>query len=215
MAETHGILYNENIGIWIAALLTLAIYSFLIADSWLYRFTEHLFIGVANGYILVVTYTNTVKPNLIDKIVVDHNFWYFIPGIMGLMMVARLSQKYAWMSRWPMAYFVGMGSGISINAIIQSDLMMQIYKTMLPIMGKGIVTNLSNLFLIVGVITSLFYFFFSVEHKGVFKNVSSIGIAFLMIAFGGAFGNTVMARISLLIGRMQFLLGKWLNLIAT
>jgi hypothetical protein len=33
-----------------------------------------------------------------------------------------------------------------------------------------------------------------------------------MVAFGAAFGYTVMARISLLIGRMQFLLGDWLHL---
>lgn len=211
--EAHGFFYNEHIGIWIAAIFTLAIYTFLISDNWLYRLTEHIFIGVANGYILVVTYENTVKPNLIDKLA-NHNFWYLIPGIMGLMMLARLSRKHAWISRWPMAYFVGMGSGLAINAIIQSDFMMQIYKTMLPIMGNGFVTNLNNLILIVGVITSLFYFFFSVEHKGVLKNMSSIGIAFLMVAFGGAFGNTVMSRISLLIGRMQFLLGDWLNWIA-
>jgi hypothetical protein len=32
-----------------------------------------------------------------------------------------------------------------------------------------------------------------------------------MIAFGAMFGNTVMARLSLFIGRMQFLLKDWLG----
>jgi len=34
-----------------------------------------------------------------------------------------------------------------------------------------------------------------------------------MISFGASFGYTVMARVSLLIGRLQFLLGDWLQII--
>jgi len=42
---------------------------------------------------------------------------------------------------------------------------------------------------------------------------SRIGIVFVMIGFGAAFGYTVMARVSLLIGRMQFILIDWLGVI--
>lgn len=66
---------------------------------------------------------------------------------------------------------------------------------------------------LVGVAAVLFYFFFSVEHTGAVGAISRVGIWFLMIAFGASFGFTVMARISLLIGRMQFLLGDWLHLL--
>jgi len=59
----------------------------------------------------------------------------------------------------------------------------------------------------------LIYFFFSAEHKGALGGTAKLGIWFLMVAFGASFGYTVMARISLLIGRMQFLLGDWLRLI--
>ena len=34
-----------------------------------------------------------------------------------------------------------------------------------------------------------------------------------MVGFGASFGYTVMARISLFIGRLQFLLGDWLGII--
>jgi len=49
----------------------------------------------------------------------------------------------------------------------------------------------------------LFYFFFSVEHKGAIKKASNIGIYFLMLYFGAIFGNTVMGRFSLLYGRFD------------
>ena len=53
--------------------------------------------------------------------------------------------------------------------------------------------------MLVGVICTLTYFFFSVEHRGVVGGISKVGIIFLMIGFGSAFCNTVMGRVSLLI----------------
>ena len=67
--------------------------------------------------------------------------------------------------------------------------------------------------ILIGVICTLVYFYFSKEHKGILKPVSRLGIMFIMIGFGASFGYTVMARVSLLIGRIQFLLGPWLGLI--
>ena len=40
---------SPNIGVWIAALLTLGIFSFLYKDNPVYKFCEHLFVGVRPG----------------------------------------------------------------------------------------------------------------------------------------------------------------------
>ena len=47
----------------------------------------------------------------------------------------------------------------------------------------------------------------------VFNAVSKIGIWFLMVTFGAAFGYTVMGRIALLAARLEFLFDDWLWLI--
>jgi hypothetical protein len=60
--------------------------------------------------------------------------------------------------------------------------------------------------ILIGVSSVLFYFFFSIEHSGPGKIVAKTGVMFLMIAFGAAFGYTVMARMSLLIGRLTDLI---------
>jgi hypothetical protein len=65
---------------------------------------------------------------------------------------------------------------------------------------------LSNLLVLVGVCTGVFYFFFSKKQEGGLGVASKVGIAFLMMSFGASFGYTVMGRISLAIGRMQDLL---------
>ena len=66
--------------------------------------------------------------------------------------------------------------------------------------------SLSNLILIVGVVTTILYFYFSKPHKGVLGGAARVGVVFIMISFGASFGYTLMARISLLIGRLYFLL---------
>jgi len=68
------------------------------------------------------------------------------------------------------------------------------------------VFDINSIVVLVGVSSVLFYFFFSVEHTGPGKAVARMGILFLMIAFGAAFGYTVMARMSLLIGRLTDLI---------
>ena len=72
--------------------------------------------------------------------------------------------------------------------------------------GRGTADFLLALIVVVGVVSTLVYFYFSKEHKGLLGGVAKTGIWFIMISFGAHFGYTVMARISLLIGRVQFLI---------
>jgi hypothetical protein len=57
--------------------------------------------------------------------------------------------------------------------------------------------------MVIGVLSVLVYFFFSVERKTPVKQVAGLGTFFLMVTFGASFGYTVLGRISLLIGRVQ------------
>ncbi len=74
---------------------------------------------------------------------------------------------------------------------------------------------LHNWLFVIVLLTVMSYFFFSIRpESGVGKvqtQAASLGRWFLMIAFGAMFGNTVMARLSLFIGRVQFLLHEWLG----
>jgi len=67
-------------------------------------------------------------------------------------------------------------------------------------------SGINTIILLIGVVSVLFYFFFSVEHTGPGMVTARTGIYFLMIAFGAAFGYTVMSRMSLLIGRFRDLI---------
>jgi len=210
---------TTDLGIWLATLLTLAIYSFLYKDNPLYKMAEHIFVGTSAGYGFVITYDNVFKPMLIDPLskVGENpgNLILIFPLIGGIMLLFKLSKKNNWVARYPLSYMVGVGAGLGVTNIIRSNVIAQVHAVIFknPIWVTGDVwTSLFNLLYVVAVLTSLLYFFFSAEHKGVIGKTARIGIWFLMVSFGAAFGFTVMARISLLISRVQFLLEDFLGI---
>ena len=82
-----------------------------------------------------------------------------------------------------------------------------------PTTGFDFWDSLKNIIIVIGVLCTIIYFFFSFEHKGFVGKTARVGIWFLMITFGAAFGYTVMGRIALLAIRIEFLLNDWLWLI--
>jgi hypothetical protein len=191
----------------IATFLTLCIFSFLYKDNPLYKFAEHLLVGISVGYVLVIALNTTLMPKLINPVFKQGEFVYIIPGILGLFMLLRFVPKYAWLSRISIALIIGAGAGVSIPATIQAKILAQMQDSMTNF------ATIDGIIIFVALATTLAYFFFSKEHKGWFGATAKIGTWFLMIFFGATFGYTVMSRISLLIGRMQFLLGDFLHII--
>ncbi len=207
------------IGAWVATGLTLFIFSFLYKDNPLFKLAENLYVGVSVGYTIVKTY-DTVIVHLIWTPIVKNGDWaLLIPVSIGMLMLTRYVPKAAWLSRYAFAFIVGVGSGLAIPRVISSYILKQIEDTVRPLLvmvpGEGLsftwnllnpASSLNTIIILIGVSSVLFYFFFSVEHTGLGKVVARTGILFLMIAFGAAFGYTVMARMSLLIGRLTDLI---------
>lgn len=214
----------ELIGIWVAALLTLCIFSFLYRDNPFYRFAEHLFVGVSVGYGIVLTVHQGFIPfawKPIAQAVTQQQWiglWRLIPIGIGALFFTRFVPTHGWLIRYPIAILIGVGSGLAIPNVMRADIFQQVHGTLAPFaqIHAGELDSFQifgAILMLIGVMSTLTYFFFSVEHRGVVGGVSKIGIVFLMIGFGSAFGNTVMGRVSLLIQRVDFLLADWLHLI--
>lgn len=227
---------TEIIGTWLGAALTLFIFSFLYKDNPFYKFAEHLFVGVSAGYGVALEFYNVFLPNLWNPLR-GGNLWLLVPFAFGILLFTRFISKIAWFSRWSLALIIGIYSGAYISGYASSDLVQQIHANLVPLWQGNLFVYLksfwgafynwmtfkgsvltwlgytSNALLVVGVLVSLIYFFFSKEHKGALGAGAKVGVWFLMISFGASFGYTVMSRMSLLIGRVYFLLGEWLGLI--
>jgi len=226
---------SGDFGVWCAALLTLFIFSFLYKDNPFYKFAEHLFVGVSAGYYIILNWWTVIVPNLLEPLgraltdhqamqgkslgwvlfgaqLGDYRFWLLVPGILGLLLFTRLFGKIGWLSRWSLAVIIGVYAGIKTTGFAQGDFVAQVQGSLQPLWTGQLGSSLNAIIFTVGLITSLLFFFYSREHKGSLGVASRLGVFFLMIGFGAGYGYTVMSRISLLIGRFQFLLEDWLGL---
>lgn len=209
----------EHFAVWLAAFLTLGIISFLYRDNPWYKLCEAIFVGLSAGYWFVYLFWN----NFYGKFWVNktEDVYLWVGAALGLLMLMRLIPKVGWLSRWALAFIVGATSGLWMMLYLASNIMRQVQATIMPLFSTDFGTGfdaaaaaiIGNFIIFIGTFSGLVYFFFSKEHTGAFGGTARVGIFFLMITFGASFGYTVMSRMSLLIGRIDFLLGDWLGLI--
>ena len=106
-------------------LCTIGLYSVLYRENKFYRFFEHLFIGLAAGWMLVVIWSETLQTSWWEKMLgkpaegLDPGtmgYWaYALLLPVGLMGYTVFSQKHSWMSRIPIGVILGFYSGQQVQ----------------------------------------------------------------------------------------------------
>ena len=231
---------SRTIGLWVAALGTLFLFSFLWRDNPAYKVAEAVLVGVSASYWMVVAFWSVIVPDVLGVLlpgwtkgwatpaasgelrtwdsVGDWTQWWaltLVPLGLGVLLLMRLSPKGGWLSRWPLAFIIGTFSGLRLCGFLSADFLGQIKAGVKPLVafdasGFDLDTTFRNWLLVFGCLAALTYFFFSARQKGAVGRVARAGVLLLMITFGAAFGSTVMGRIALLAARLEFLLNDWL-----
>lgn len=221
-------------GVLAGGLCVLAIYSFLWKENPVYRFFEHLFIGVATGYGVVMVVAEFLWPKWLKPHALDleraawepYNWWnalWFLPALFGLLMYFILSRKRAWLAQIIIGVGLGWSGGLAFRGFFNEFLPQAIdsFRPLLALQpgaggGLDLRLTLENILFAVTLLCVMTYFFFSFEHNrpGI-KQASNLGRWLMMITFGAFFGSTVMARMALLIDRLQFMTSDWYRAIET
>jgi len=200
--------------IWAGVVCTLAIYSILYRENAYYRLFEHIFIGLATGYGVAITWTDVLRPKWWDPMIDKGQWWYLVLLLFGLMYYFIYSRKYVWISRLIIGTMMGLGATLTFKGFATAQTP-QIYKSFKPLWGPDLPISaaISNFIFIATLMCVITYFFFSFEQKhSVVRGASRLGRWLIMISFGATFGSTVMARMSLVIDRLLFILRDALHI---
>jgi hypothetical protein len=196
---------STDFGVWVAAICTLAMFSFLWKENKLFRSFQHIYVGIAAGYGMVQQY-KAINNMAVTPLLTKGATTWIVPIIMGLLLFTRFFKGIAWMSRWSLAFLIGIGAALAIK-ILETEFIRQAQASIVPL------NSFNNWVLVLGTACGVFYFFFTIKPMPGMNQLAKIGRYVLMISFGAGFGNAVMGRVSLLISRMQFLFGDWIKLI--
>jgi len=205
-------IFAKDLGIWIAAICTLAMYSILYRENVVFRLFEHIFIGLATGYGIYVVITQVLWPKWWTPLVEQGKWYWVFALLMGTMFYTVYSKRLSWMNRLAVGIFMGMSAGLGVVGFI-TELVPQLSYSFKPLWtSTRPYIEVNNVVFFVTLIAVMSYFFFSFEQRNpVVKGSARLGRWLLMVAFGAIFGNTVMGRMSLLIDRLEFLLRQWLQ----
>ena len=223
--------------IFLGGIGTFAIFSFLYRENPFYRVFEHFFIGIATSWGIISTirqffWPNVLRPMLgLDRVVFpggayqepyDTNYLLFlVPMVFGLLYYFIGSKKWNWLAQIVIGFGFGVSAGLTFRGVFNESLP-QIYDSWRPLVvfakseagvsgGVNWGDTLSNIVFLITLLTAMCYFFFTFKRVpgGMMERTSNLGRWLLMACFGAFFGSTIMARMALVVERLQFLINQW------
>jgi hypothetical protein len=209
----------------VAVLLTLFVFSFLLGDNVLYRLAEHLFVGVAVGYAVVAAFHWVLVPRLLLPLAesLEGQNWEqaalsLIGLLLGLLLLLKPVRSLSWWGNVSVALLLGVGAALAIGGALLGTLIPQVAATgdvprYLAMYGPGL-GLLSGIIVVVGTIGVVLHMTFGRGREGrlaalqdaVVQSWGGLGRWFILVAFAAILATTFLSRLSLLVGRVQFLL---------
>ena len=163
-------------------------------------------------------------PKLIEPLFADtaKNWPLFVPLVLGLLLFTKLRPAWASLGNLSIGFLFGVGGALALGGALAGTLLPQLQATVVsfsPEQGMGTVFN--NLLLVIGTIGAFLSFRFVISTERPFmrgldvlaRGWGRVGRWFVLIAFGAIFADTAVSRISILIGRMYYLLHDWLQVV--
>lgn len=225
-------LYSTIVG----GIATLAIFSFLIRENGFYRFFEHLFIGIAAGLGPMLVIRDFLWPNILEpmlgysvRMYPDGTpvkpyqplyLLYLVPMLFGSLYYCIYSKRHAWLAKVVIGFTLGVSGALAIRGFF-SEAIPQVASSFKPLVvfqngAFSLSESFNNTLFVVTLLLVLNYFLFTFgKPGGVQGKIAPLGRPLLMICFGAFFGSTVMARLALLVERVQFIVRDWVAAITT
>ncbi len=228
----------DLIASFVASVLTIMVLSYLIGDNPLFKLAMHLLIGVAAGYVGAVAVHNVLIPGLIEPILeaglpglADPQLivTVIVPLILVVLLFLKVAPSTARYGTVSMVLLVGVGAAVIVGGAITGTLIpltSDSMDTLNPsavnqLTGESGIERLLNVIIVlIGTLTTLFYFRFTVRKTdvetpfaivvgaripGPLTIFKGIGKGFIAITFGVMYAGAVAATLIVLAERVQFI----------
>ena len=202
----------SDIGTITALLLTLAVFSGFFKPNPVYRLAESLFIGVSAGYFAAIWYFSIIKPAY--KSAIGGDLLILIPLLAGLLLfIPSNDTSYSKLRFLPAAFIVIVTTAINIPVYFTAFIQEMIRTSIIPLVSFDESGNLQtdmtiNAVLSIVCVTSAMMFLVA-RHRNSNRFVNTtgeIGRFFILVAIGSAFAYTLLSRLILFMGKIEFII---------
>lgn len=203
----------DQIGVWAGFILTLMVFSYILADNFLYRLAIYVFTGLTAGFVAVVTWDSVINPWVQVTIQSDTLITTIIgaiPLVLGLLLLLKPIRGLGAPGTLVIAFIVGIGAAVAVLGAVSGTLIPLTVET-----GESLGDSLLvGGFTILGVVTTLVHFQYGVQRKqdgstqrGILTRLlSGIGAAFIAITFGTLYAAAIVTSLTVFTERVSFIL---------
>lgn len=210
----------DQIGLWAGFVLTLMVFSYALADNFLYRLAVYVLVGLSAGYITIVTWESVLIPwfNLTLRSANAFNFALgMIPVILGLMLLFKTSARIGGLGNLAIAFIIGVGAAVAIVGALTGTLLPLTVTTSSSALAGGTTGEMINTVIVfLGVISSLVYFQYlarkkpngRIERSRPVQALGAIGQGFIVVTLGALYAAAILTSLTIFSERVGFILGR-------
>jgi hypothetical protein len=206
---------SDQLGLWIGFILTLMVFSYLLGDNFLYRLAIYVFVGLAAGFITMVTVESVLIPWLQATVQtgdIGSQALGLIPFVLGLLLLTKGSRRFGRLGNLALAFIVGIGTAVAVVGAISG--------TLLPLSSATAssvsIDPLNGFLLVLGVVCTLIYFQYlarrmpnGVTRRGlVVQAFGAVGQGFVVITLGALYGGAILSGLVVFSERIAFILAQ-------
>jgi hypothetical protein len=200
-----------TVATWVAALVTILVFSYVLGERRLFRLAQHLLAGLATGYLVLLAVREVLIPRLVEPIgsgAANPLLW-----IAALLVLAMAGA--AWLPRpvvaVPVAVLVAATAAFALGGAVAGTLMPQLGAALVPA-GVGPAELAGSIASLVITVLVLLAFLHGSPRRRVVVGAAGAGRWLLLGGIGGWLGFLLVSRLSLLVDRVGFLLNGWLGI---
>ncbi|MEM9951837.1 MAG: hypothetical protein AAFV93_06415 [Chloroflexota bacterium] len=200
----------------ISLVLTLIVFSYLLDDNPLFRLAVSLFIGLAAAFTVTVTLQSVILPvfnsGFFNGVDVDAGLFVFAL-ILTILLLLKPFRSLRILTNFSLGFLIAVGVAVSIIGAISGTLIPLVSATADIDMSGNITNLISQIILVIGVITSLMYFNYSARQNetgeivrgSTMQVIAGIGQGFIVITLGALYGAAILTSLTILTGQLATL----------
>jgi len=205
--------FGGTLATWVAAVVTIAVWSYLAGWRRLFVLMQHLLAGLATGYLVLLAITDVLVPRLVVPLVERPNEnALLVPALLLAGMLVGAS----WLPPRTMApvgaILVGGIAAYALGGAVVGTILPQIAAA-LPSGGVASADLVGELISLAITTLVLLAFLHGAPRGTLTTRAATVGRWLLVGGIGGWLGFLVVSRLSLLVDRIGFLLGDWLTVL--
>lgn len=200
------------IGTSVAALVTIAVWSYLAGERRLFAAAQHLLAGLATGYFVLISVREVLVPRLFVPLFGNPDAHPLLwPALLGVLVLIGARWMPRRVAALPIALLIAGTAAFALGGAVVGTLLPQLAASLLPAAasGGGMLNAVIGL-LITALV--LFTFMHGVRGGRISDGAAGIGRWLLVGGLGGWLGFLLMSRLALLVERLRFLLVDWLGI---